>query len=237
MALSSQRAMEVPLCSIEADAPLREVPACGEPLFSFAALPAGSASAGKVAAAQGVASCARALVWQLDGRAPAELLLAEVAVNEERRGAAVRLSFGCDLLPAVSCVEVPEGGTRVAVLTADGALHTVWYGGASAARAGAAALPPGTSGLARQLAAADAVVSVPLATHFQLAGAPTTLLEVGGWTCVGTSEGNVVCLPAGSSDPAAAVVLAPSSGLSKVRWGAREALSSQGWRLGEAWRA
>lgn len=203
---SPQWALEVPLAQCDAStAPIHEVPDCGEPLFEFAALPEGAARAGRSTASQG-SSSSRCLVWQLESGTPDQLLLHEVAVNEERPGGAARLAFASPLLPAVSCVEAPAAqGTRLAVVTADGMLHTFLH--SSTASAGS---------LARQLAAPGAVTSVPLAAAFQRAGAPTALLEVGSWVCVGTAEGNFVCLPTGSADAGAAVVLAPTSSLSKV---------------------
>lgn len=228
-ALASQWHIEVPLTHFgHADAPLVQVPG-GEAAFTLRQLPEGAARAGKSEAVQCTTTCSRVLLWQLDASAPAELLLAEVAVNEERRDAAVRLAFSTPLLPSISCVSAPQGGvqgTRLSAVTADGALHTLHYrsaaGGSSGSSGTAAGSAPdsGARGLAHQLAAPGAIASVPLAAHFQRAGAPSAVLEVGGWTCIGTEEGNIVALPAGATDSAAAVVLAPTSGLTKVGRGA-----------------
>lgn len=224
-ALASQWHIEVPVTDLRhADAPLVQVP-CGQAAFSLPQLPEGAARAGKSEAVQCTTTCSRALVWQLDAAAPAELLLAEVAVNEERRDGAVRLVFSAPLLPSISCVDAPQDGmqgTRLSAVTADGTLHTLHYrssagtGSTSGGAAAGAAADGGPRGLAHQLTAPDAVTSIALAPHFQRAGAPTAVLEVGGWTCVGTNEGNVVALPVGGADPAVAVVLAPTSGLTKV---------------------
>ncbi|KAL4420612.1 hypothetical protein ABPG75_010268 [Micractinium tetrahymenae] len=231
-ALASQWHIEVPLThSRHADAPLVQVPG-GEAAFPLRQLPEGAARAGKSEAAQCTTTCSRALVWQLDAAAPAELLLAEVAVNEERRDGSVRLAFSAPLLPSISCVDASQGGgqgTRLSAVTADGALHTLHHrssasssssaGPGTAAGASASAPGSGTRGLAHQLATPGAITSVSLALLFQRAGAPTAVLEVGGWTCIGTEEGNIVALPAGGTDPAAAVVLAPTSGISKMLGG------------------
>lgn len=213
MAQASQQCLEVPLALLgdASSLPAIEVPALGEPLFEFVPLPEGSARAGRSQAPSASAASSRCLVWQLEGGAAAQqhLLLQEVAVNEERRGGAARLAFAAPLLPAVSCVEGGAGSagtTRLAVVTADGALHTLTHAASSDAPS-----------LARQLAAPEAVTSVPLAPLFQRAGAPTAVVEVAGWVCVGTADGNIVCLPSGAADAAAAVTLTPTSGLSKAR--------------------
>lgn len=210
--LKPDLAFEVPLTgdaspSAALAPPEVAVPPLGPPAFQLAALPPGAARAGRSSDSPG-ASPSRCLVWRLDGAAPSTLALQEVAVNEERRDGAVRLAFAAPLLPAVACTEVAGGGggakTRVAAITADGALHTVLCS------------PGGEGGLPRQLAAPGAVASVPLAPLFQRAGTPTALLEAGGHLCVGTADGNLVCVPAGSTDPGTAFQLAPAGGLTKV---------------------
>ena len=207
---NTQRAFEVPLGSADgpSDAlPAREVPALGEPAFELRALPPGAALAGRSEASPS-GSGASCLLWRLEGSAPQALVLQEARVTDERREAAAALAFEAPLLPAVAAAEVQGAqSTRVCALTADGALHTFVHAGA-----------PGAPSLARQLAAPGAVASLPLAPLFARAGAPTTLLEAGDHLCIGTADGNVVCLPAGPGpeDAAAAFQLAPASGLSKV---------------------
>lgn len=227
-ALASQWHIEVPITHFgHADVPLVQVPG-EEAAFTLQQLPEGAARAGKSKAIQCTNTCSRTLVWQLDATAPAELLLAEVAVNKERRDRAVRLAFSAPLMPSVSCVDAPQGGcqgTRLSAVTADGALHTLHYRSPSSSGSSGNGASTGNApdsapfGLAHQLAAPGAIASVSLAAHFQRAGAPTAVLEVGGWTCIGTDEGNIVALPVGATDPAAAVVLAPSSGFTKVMLG------------------
>lgn len=211
--LTTQRALEVPLSS--ADGPsdaqsTREVPALGEAAFELPVLAAGAALAGRSEASQG-GSGACCLLWRLEGAAPQTLVLQEAGVTDERREAAAALAFEAPLLPAVAITDVHGAqGTRLSALTADGALHTFVHSGT-----------PGAASLARQLAAADAVTSVPLAPLFARAGPPTALLEVGSHLCIGTADGNVVCLPAGPGpdDVAAAFQLSPASGLSKASVG------------------
>lgn len=206
-----QQALEVPLALLSdaSSLPVIEVPALGEPLFEFAPLAEGSARAGRSQAPSPGASSSRCLVWHLEGGAQQHLLLQELAVNEERRDGAARLAFAAPLLPAVSCVEGgtgPAGTTRLAVVTADGVLHTFVHATATAA-----------PGLARQLAAPGALTSVPLAPLLQRAGAPTAVLEVAGWVCVGTADGSIVCLPSGATDASGAITLTPTSGFTKAR--------------------
>lgn len=211
--LTSDWALEVPIWQLQLDAsaPSREVPAVGDAIFQFRGLQPGVARAGKSKAVFGATSCSHCLVWQLEGGAPQQLLLAELAVNHERQDGAARLLFGAPLLPSLSCNESRHEdtqATRLSVVSADGALHTIVYTShATEGRAG---------GLLRQLSAPSSITTVPLAPLFQRLGAPSAVQEVGGWTCVGTEEGNIVCLPVGTADPAAAVVLAPSSGFTKV---------------------
>ena len=208
--LTTQRALEVPLSSADgpSDAlPTRAVPALGEAAFELPVLAAGAALAGRSEAAQG-GSGACCLLWRLEGAAPQTLVLQEAGVAEERRDAAAALAFEAPLLPAVAATDVHGAqGTRLSALTADGALHTFVHSST-----------PGAATLARQLAATDAVTSLSLAPLFARAGPPTALLEVGGHMCIGTAEGNVVCLPAGPGpeDVASAFQLSPTSGLSKV---------------------
>jgi hypothetical protein len=203
-------ALEVPLCQLGSDVPTVEVPGAAASAFPLPPLPEGGVLAGKSRLETG-ASTARCLVWQLDGSAPNELLLQEVAISEERRGGAARLRFAAPLLPCVSCTDsVRGGGTLVAAVGADGTLHTLRH------TAAASAGDPSAT-LARALQAPGAVASVPLAPLFQRAGAPTALLEVGGFLCVGTAEGNVVCQPADSADPADAFTLTPLGSLGKAR--------------------
>ena len=208
--LTTQRALEVPLSSADGPSnalPTRDVPALGEPAFELPALPSGAALAGRSEASQG-GSGACCLLWRLEGAAPQTLVLQEAGVTEERREAAAALAFEAPLLPAVAATDVHGAqGTRLSALTADGALHTFVHSST-----------PGAASLARQLAATDAVTSLSLAPLFARAGPPTALLEVGGHLCIGTAEGNVVCLPAGPSpeDVASAFQLSPTSGLSKV---------------------
>ncbi|EFN52609.1 hypothetical protein CHLNCDRAFT_138668 [Chlorella variabilis] len=205
-------AVEVPLCLVEQLAPILEVGVDGESpaCFQFKPLAEGTARAGKSEVHQN-SSASRCLVWQLEGGAPSQLRLQEVSVCEERREGGARLRFAAPLLPAVSCTESAQhGGTLVAVVSADGALHTIRHSSSQAA---------GGASLLRQLQAPGAVTSVPLAPLFQRAGEPTALLEVGGVVCVGTQEGNLVCLPAGSTDAADAFVLAPTSGFGKMLGG------------------
>ena len=211
-------ALEVPLVQLDAAAAptLAVAGSGGDAVFQFSPLPEGAAAAGKsdVAVTQGSSSSSRALVWQLEGATPSQLLLQEVGVNEERRGGGVRLSFAAPLLPAVSCIDLPQQhGTRLAMVTADGVVHTIQH----RPPAGAAAAAGG--GLARQLSAPGAVTSVPLAAAFQRTGAPTTLLEVDGTLCIGTAEGDLLCMPAGGADPAAAFQLTPTSGLTRMLGG------------------
>lgn len=209
-ALASQWALEVPIAAAEplGDAATREVPALGDPAFELPGLPPGTARAGRSEANQGQASLSRCLVWRLEGDAPQHLLLQEAALNEDRRDGAARLAFVAPLLPAVSCAQTQQG-SRVAAVTADGALHTFLHTYDAAGGSGGPSL-------ARQLLAPDALTSVPLAAQFVRAGAPTTLLEVGGYMCIGTAEGNVVCLPAGATSAAAAFQLTPTSGFTKA---------------------
>ncbi|KAL4855567.1 Nuclear pore complex protein NUP160 [Chlorella vulgaris] len=201
-----QWAIEVPLCQFDACHTL-DVPGDGTPRFALPVLPEGDACAGKSKVYQG-SIASRCLVWQLDAAKPAQLLLRDVGVSEERREGSVCLSFASSLLPCVSCTEsVQHGGTLVAVVTADGMLHTIRHSTGAAASTGS---------LASQLRAPGAMASVSLAAHFQRAGPPTAVLEVGGFICVGTSEGNLVCLPATSTDLADAFPLAPMSSLGKM---------------------
>lgn len=208
--LTTQRALEVPLGSADgpSDAPpTREVPALGEAAFELPALPPGAALAGRSEASQG-GSGASCLLWRLEAAAPQMLVLQEAGVMAERREAAVALAFEAPLLPAVAAADVHGAqGVRLSALTADGALHTFVH-----------TSTPGAASLARQLAAADAVTSVSLAPLFARAGPPTALLEVGSHLCIGTADGNVVCLPAGPrpDDVAAAFQLTPTSGISKA---------------------
>jgi hypothetical protein len=210
----NHRALEVPLVQLDAAAaPTLAVGGSGgDVVFQFSPLPEGAAAAGKsdVAVTQGSSSSSRCLVWQLEGATPCQLLLQEVGVSEERRDGGVRLSFAAPLLPSISCIDLPQlHGTRLAVVTADGVVHTIQH----SPPAGAG------SGLARQLSAPGAVTSVPLAAAFQRTGAPTTLLEVDGTLCIGTAEGDLLCLPAGGADPAAAFQLTPTSGLTRMLGG------------------
>jgi hypothetical protein len=201
-----QWAIEVPLCQFDACHTL-DVPGDGTPRFALPVLTEGDACAGKSKVYQG-SIASRCLVWQLDAAKPAQLLLRDVGVSEERREGSVCLFFASSLLPCVSCTEsVQHGGTLVAVVTADGTLHTIRHSTGAAASTGS---------LASQLRAPGAMASVSLAAHFQRAGPPTAVLEVGGFICIGTSEGNLVCLPATSTDPADVFPLAPMSSLGKV---------------------
>lgn len=237
--LTTQRALEVPLGGADgpSDAlPTREVPALGEAAFELPPLAAGAALAGRSEPSQG-GSGACCLLWRLEGAAPQTLVLQEAGVTDERREAAAALAFEAPLLPAVAITDVHGAqGTRLSALTADGALHTFVHSGT-----------PGAASLARQLAAAGAVTSVPLAPLFARAGPPTALLEVGSHLCIGTADGNVVCLPAGPGpdDVAAAFQLSPASGLSKASvgmgWAVLDACAGGGaactwmWRLCWGW--
>ncbi|PRW20989.1 kinase [Chlorella sorokiniana] len=211
--LTTQRALEVPLSSADgpSDAlPTRDVPALGEAAFELPTLPSGAALAGRSEASPG-SSSACCLLWRLEGAVPQTLVLQEAGVTDERREAAAALAFEAPLLPAIAAADVHGGqGTRVSALTADGALHTFVHSGT-----------PGAASLARQLATADALTSVPLAPLLARAGSPTALLEVGGHLCIGTAEGNLVCLLTGPGpdDVAAAFQLSPTSGLSKMLGG------------------
>ena len=186
----------------------------GHPLFTF---PPRTAAGSTLRTDRQVALTAHTpynasstLLWKLAAEEPAVLTLQLYSFAADLRDAEARLQFGAPLLPHVSTFETVHAG-HLAALAADGTLHTLKLD-----------LQPQPQRLAlhRQLGAAGAMQAVALAPVLARLGAPTCLLYVSDYICIGTDQGHVVCLPALCPDPAAAVELrAGGGGLSSVLGG------------------
>lgn len=203
-------------------APTHHVAALGPPVYEWE--PPARALAGASTSTR-LAPDPYAIIWQLLDNSRLLVQLVELSEESEeatggthggthahadsapraRPATAAVLQFGAPLLPSISAIH-REAGVTVAVLSADGALHTV-------------TLDPGAvrgRSLAQALAAPGTVASTLLGPQLARLGAPTALAHLPSHVCVGTEEGNVLCLPSDSLAPAAALELWASGALSKV---------------------
>eukprot|EP00887_Chlorella_sp_A99_P004375 scaffold15.g4375.t1 len=186
-------------------APVHHVPALGPALFEWEGPPrvlAGASPSVRIAPDPYV------IHWQLldERRLLVQLVHMTGSVGHPVTGV---LEFEVPLLPAVHIFHW-DNDVQIAALTADGALHTVRLEPVAVRQKGLAVL----------LAEPGVLRATPLGAALQRAGRPSALIQLRTHTCVGTDDGNIVCVPGESLDAAKAFELRSSGGaLSKVLGG------------------
>lgn len=130
----------------------------------------------------------RALIWELDADSPSVLVLRHFSVTADgsHEDDTVHLRFTAPILPSITSCQINQG-SKIFCLTEDGGLHAITY---LKERSGTDTLLQSLSPLA------EAVLSIPLGDYFDRLGEPTSLTRVEDTVCIGTSQGNVLCVAA-----------------------------------------
>lgn len=144
-------------------------------------------------------------LWQLLDERRLLVQLLDLSGTMAQPIAAVVLAFDVPLMPVVTCIH-NEAGLMLSALTGTGELHTFTID------------PVGAKllGLLAVLTAEGTARCAPLGPQLQRLGRPSALMQLPGFVCIGTEDGNVLCLPT-EGPRAAPVELRHTGALVKVR--------------------